>query len=129
MEQNKGAQTIRLMAAIEEFKQKVASELFRTLKPKPVVAFDLVHCPIKDMPMFGHEQAADDLDFRWPTEADLRELKLTKPPKLTEIRTKGFLSGLSMVQFAFEGGLESTVFDSYVESTKEINLYSVRQGC
>ena len=47
-----------------------------------------------------------------PTADDLQRLDLKKPLKLTTIKTRGSSYGLVGIQLIFEGGIESTIFDT-----------------
>ena len=76
-------------------------------------SFDLDKFPIKDLDKFGQKFDGDDKEFRWPTLADLKKLKLTQPPKLKEIVTvlpDDNYKSLVSIQLKFEGGMESPIF-------------------
>ena len=85
---------------------------------EPGYTFDLKKFPIKDTALFGSKQG-DDTEFRWPTQADLEKLNLSKPPKLTQIITSGSSDGyLARIQLKFEGGIDSPLIDSQHGSLK-----------
>ena len=91
------------MKILAKAQLELAQFLFDTPKP---FCLDLARCPIKDLERFGKERESTDIDFRWPTQADLEKMNLTKPPKLTEIRTSGTSDGgLASIQLIFEDGI------------------------
>ena len=75
----------------------------------PVVKID----SLKDLPNLGTALRPDQINFRWPTEGDLKELDQNEPLKLKTVHTRGHNPDfLTSIQFIFTNGVESPVFDS-----------------
>ena len=52
------------------------------------------------------------MNFRWPTQDDLKKLNLAAPLKLKEVRTNGVnKNALTAIQLVFENNIESPLFD------------------
>ena len=52
-------------------------------------------------------------NFCWPTEADLKNLNLSEPLQLKEVRTDGVQNYfMTAIQFVFTNGVESPLIDS-----------------
>ena len=73
LEENKGQQTDGITQIIAEFQSKMAHLIYET---PLTVSFDLKKFPIKDLQQFGKSEDAGNVDFRWPTQADLEGLNL-----------------------------------------------------
>ena len=66
-----------------------------------------------DLSNFGHKVAKGAFNFRWPTVEDIKNMGLTEPLKLKEIRTRGAQKdSLSAIQLVFTNGVESPLFDT-----------------
>ena len=125
MDAKKNEQASEIIEALEKLQQSIANSLF----PAPIPAFDLAKYPIRDLARFGQENAANDYDFRWPSIEQLQALNLTKPPKLTEIKTIGISGddGLCSIQLIFEGGIQSPLIDAKsAKATTQVNSYQVK---
>lgn len=57
---------------------------------------------------------------------DLKALKLNKPPKLVEVRTRNAHDSLGMIQLIFEGGIQSPVFDCERGKDLQVKSYAVK---
>ena len=65
------------------------------------------------LPHFAAARQPAEINFRWPSEADLANLNLTEPPKLVQIRTKGVQNcPMTAIQLVFADGLVSPLFDT-----------------
>lgn len=66
-----------------------------------------------DLGNFGHKVAKGAFNFRWPTVEDIKNMGLTEPLKLKEIRTRGApKDSLSAIQLVYTNGAESPLFDT-----------------
>ena len=68
-----------------------------------------------DLENFGSKHIEIKDNIRWTVEDELEKWQLTKPPRLTAVRTRGGGEGnscLSAMQLVFEDGHESPLFDA-----------------
>ena len=75
---------------------------------------------LMDLENFGGKLPEHPHNIRWTVEDELEKWQLTKPPRITAIRTRGCNKLLMAMQLVFEDGHESPFFDTKKEGSTEI---------
>ena len=87
---------------------------------------------LQKLPNFGQQLKDSEITFEWPKLADIQQLILTEPLRLTSVLTDfSRNSELNGIQLKFSNGIESPLFgqksDSDKTTEKEITGRNIRQ--